>query len=331
MGGRWQIGSAGGAASVAVAALLVAGAAGCGSDGHDQGSPQGTVGSGGRSGDASTPTASTACGAPAATGDLCSAVSIGTITACSHDAGGQPSQTGYLEIRAADGTRTYTCAASWSTGGSGGYWFDHPEQFMSDPQSCCGAAATPVSAPSAPQPAIGYLGALHAPRDIKPQESAQPGAGLLRQNPFAVTVADASGLAAFQSALATWHAWAGDGQAHEAPDGSGAYTLAEFAPINYAILETRDGQPVVVIGPEVSVTADGKSPLGHPTLGACPAGGGAPLVLMAGELAGTTLTNHSGRYGHDSSVTPEALDTASKLFNCLGISVTATTYFPPKP
>jgi hypothetical protein len=81
----------------------------------------------------------------------------------------------------------------------------------------------------------------------------------------------------------------------------------------------------------VSLSDDGMTPLGHPTLGACAAGGGAPLVLMAGEVWGTTITNHSGRFNHDPAVTQEALDNAAKLFNCFGIAIARTTYYPPKP
>ena len=325
MGGdrRW-VRSIGVAWRIVVANMIVVAGAGCGSGGGS-GSHAGVVGSGpdGQAGDV--------CNATAALTDPCGAVATGTITACSQGSGGQPSQTGYLEIQNTDGSRTYICATSWSDGGSGGYWFDKPEQFMSDPQSCCGSAATPVAAPTAAKSAIGYLGEPHAPRDIKPQESAQPGSGPLRQDPFAISVVDSNSAAAFQSALANWNAWAGDGMAHQAPDGSGAYYFPKFVLINYTIVETRDGMPVIVIGPEVSLTEDGMSPLGHPTLGTCASGGGAPLVLMAGELAGVTLTNHSGRYGHDTSVTQEALDSASNLFKCRGIQVTKTTYYPPKP
>jgi hypothetical protein len=271
------------------------------------------------------------CGVPAAATDLCQALAKGTVSACSHDQAGEPSQTGYLEILGADGSRVYVCATSWVPGGPGGYWFDRPDLFMSDPQSCCGAAATPAAAPTAPPPTVGGLGAPHAGKQIKPQESSQPGAGPIRQNPFAVIVRDGGGAAAFSTALATWLAWAGDGSPHPAPDGSGAYYFPGLLLINYTILETGDGSVVVVIGPEVSVTADGKSPLGHPTLGGCAGGGGAPLALLAGEIAGTTLTNHSGRFGHDPSGTAGALDDAAMLFNCLGIPVTATTYYPPKP
>jgi hypothetical protein len=272
-----------------------------------------------------------ACGAPAAPADLCKTLPTGTVTACSRDSAGHPSPTGYLEIAGAGGAPVYGCATSWSDGATGGYWFGYPDQFMSNPQSCCGAPATPAAAPTAPPPALGPLGTLHAAKDLKPQETAQPGAGLIRQNPFAVIVRDRSGAAAFLAALPTWLAWAGDGSAHPGPDGAGAYYFPANVLVNYTILEGADALPVVVIGPEVSLTADGKTPLGHPTLGACATGGGAPIVLMAGDMSGTVLTNHSGRFGHDSSVTPEALDDAAKLFNCLGIPIASTTYYPPKP
>jgi hypothetical protein len=202
---------------------------------------------------------------------------------------------------------------------------------MSDAQSCCGGSASPTAAPTVPQPAIGNLGALHAAKDIKPQESQQPGSGPIRQNPFAVIVTDAAGGAAAESAIAKWQSWAGDGVSHSAPDGTGAYFFPSSLLINYVILETNDGVPVIVVGPEVSLTSDGNTPLGHPTLGACPGGGGAPLAVIAGEISGTTLTNHSGRFGHDASVTPDVLDTAANLFNCLGIQITGTEYHPPKP
>ena len=271
------------------------------------------------------------CAAHARVADPCQTLPIGTVSACASGDGGQPSQTGYLEVRGPDGSKKYTCATSWTEGGSGGYSFAQPNQFMSDPQSCCGGSPTPIAAPTAPRPASGgFFGSPHAPTHIKPQESAEPGAGQLRQNPFAVAVSDTDGAAAFSAALAMWQGWAGDGVAHAAPAGGGAYYFPANVLINYAILETRDGLPVIVIGPEVSLAADESTPIGHPTLGACPAGGGAPLALMAGEIHGTTLTNHSGRFGYDPSVTSAALDNAATLFNCLGISITATTYYPPK-
>jgi hypothetical protein len=324
-GKRWRLGSIGVRARIVVASVITAAGAGCGSGGSS-GSSQGVVGGGGSGGQAGG-----TCDSPAPMSDLCASVPTGTLTSCGQDSTGQPSQTGYLEIQSPDGSKTYVCATAWTPGGSGGYSFAHPDQFMSDPQSCCGGAATPVAAPSAPKPAGGDMGSPHPPRDIKPQESAQPGNGPLRQDPFAVAVVDSKSAAAFQAALANWNAWAGDGMAHPAPDGSGAYYFPKFVLINYVIIQTRDGTPVIVMGPEVSSTADGQSPLGHPTLGTCAAGGGAPLALMAGELAGTTLTNHSGRFGYDASVTQQALDNASKLFSCRGIQVTKTTYYPPKP
>jgi hypothetical protein len=42
------------------------------------------------------------------------------------------------------------------------------------------------------------------------------------------------------------------------------------------------------------------------------------------------LSNHSGRFNRDPSVTQEALDSAAALFNCLGIPIDRTTYEPPK-
>lgn len=154
------------------------------------------------------------CAAHATVSDPCKTLSIGTVSACGSGDGGQPSQTGYLEIVAPDGSQRYTCATSWTEGGSGGYTFGQPDQFMSDPKSCCGGSATPVAGPTAPPPTSGgFFGAPHPPTHIKPQESAQPGAGQLRQNPFAVAVSDSAGAAAFSSALAMWQKWAGDGVA----------------------------------------------------------------------------------------------------------------------
>jgi hypothetical protein len=265
------------------------------------------------------------CGAAASAADLCAALPTGRVAGC---ANGDPSQNGYLDITMPDGSHVYTCATAWSDE-AGGYWFDAPDAFMSDPQSCCGAAPTPIAIPDLPPVALGTLGALHGPREIKPQESAESGAGLIRSNPFAVVVRDQAGANLFATALADWQAWAGDGNPHASSDGTGAYYFAAAFPINYAIFETPDGQPVLVIAPEVYLTADGMTPLGHPTLGACAQGGGAPLVLMAGEVWGTTITNHSGRFNHHPAVTQDALDNAVKLFNCFGIAITRTTYYPP--
>ena len=276
-----------------------------------------------------TPDAGVTCGDPSPTTDLCSVVARATLMPCGQDADGQPTQTGYLEIQNPDGSRIYSCATSW--GPTTGYWFDQPNQLMSDPQSCCGSSATPVPAPAAPQTGVGYLGAPHPPHDIKPQETAQPGNGLVREDPFATIVRDSSDAAAFQSALATWTSWAGDGQPHAAADGSGSYYFPLDLLLNYTIVATSDGSPIVVLGPEVSLTSDEKTPLGHPTLGACKSGGGAALALMAGELQGTTLSNHSGRFRYDASETQEALSNAQKLFNCLGIPIASTIHYAAKP
>jgi hypothetical protein len=320
MGTQWWIGSIGARAGLVAGIVLVG--FGCGGD---NGMPASAVGS-------NTPDAGATgggmCPAAAPIADLCSAVAQGTLTPCGRDADGQPTQNGYLEIQNPDGSKTYTCATSW--GESTGYYFDQPDQFMSDPRSCCGGDATPVAAPTAPQPSVGTIGALHAPRDLKPQESADPGSGLLRTDPFAIVIQGASDAATFQAAQSTWNSWAGDEQGHPAPDGTGAYYFPEALLLNYAILATRDGPPVIVIGPEVSTTSDEKSPLGHPTLGACAAGGGAPLVLMAGEFYGTTINNHSGRFGYDPSETQEALNNAQALFSCLGVPIASTIYYPPK-
>jgi hypothetical protein len=269
--------------------------------------------------------------AASASADLCGALPSGTVQACSRDASGTPSQTGYLEILETDGSRLYVCATSWVDKPSGGFWFGYPDQFMSDPQSCCGGTATPVAAPTAGRPPIGDLGFPHAPREIKPQETESPGAGMIRPNPFAVIVRDTGGAAAFAAARTTWLGWAGDGNPHPAPDGTGAYYFPASVLINYVIVDSGDGVPLLVIGPEVSLTADGATPLGHPTLGGCARGGGVPLALIAGELSGTTLTNHSGRFGYGPSITQAGLDHAADLFRCLGVSVTGTVYHPPKP
>jgi hypothetical protein len=270
------------------------------------------------------------CSDPVPSDDLCQVLPRGTVSPCGLDPAGAASDEGYLDIALPDGSHLYTCATLLTDAELGGYWFDAPDALMSDPQSCCGGAPTPVEAPTPPGIALGPLGALHGPREVKPQEHAEPDGGPIRTNPFAVVVRDQSGASAYVSAAADWQAWAGDGIPHQDADGQGYYFAAEF-PVNYAIVETAGGQPVVVIAPEVSLTPDGETPLGHPTLGACPTGGGAPLVLMAGEIWGDVLTNHSGRFNHHASVTQEVLADAAALFNCLGISIARTTYYPPKP
>jgi hypothetical protein len=274
-------------------------------------------------------TGAATCVLPAAPTDPCSAVPIGKVSPCSVD-GGQPSQTGYLEIDSPDASPIYVCATSWSPDPSVGYIFGQPATFLSDAQGCCGGAVSPAAAPTVPQSTIGSLGAPHIPSHIKPQEMAQPGSGPLRQNPFAVVVTDTKSGTVATQVMSTWLSWAGDGVPHAAPDGTGAYYFALGFPINYVVIETNGGFPIVVIGPEVSLTPDGKTPIGHPTLGVCPAGGGAALAMIGGEVHGTTLNNHSGRYDYGPWVTAQALDSAAALFNCMGIQITDTQYYPPK-
>jgi hypothetical protein len=270
------------------------------------------------------------CDMPAPVVDFCSALPTGTVVACTPDKSGTPSQDGYLEIKMPDGSRLYTCATSWTDNSKGGgYWFEGPDEFMSDPQSCCGGAPTPVTNPPMVASGIGGLTRLHGAREIKPQESADPGDGPLRHNPFAVVVRDRSGAAAYSAALANWQIWSTDGNPHPGDDGTGEYYFVGLG-VNFVLVETPDGHPTLVIGPEVSTTSDGSSPLGHPTLGACPGGGGAPLVMMGGEIVGTTIDNHSGRFNHDPTASADELAEVAKLFNCYGISITGTTYYPPK-
>jgi len=270
-----------------------------------------------------------ACGLPPAPADLCAAVPTGKVAPCS-TSGGQPSQTGYLEIDRPGSAPIYVCATSWNADPSIGYIFGQPGTFMSDPQSCCGGASSSTAAPTAPDLSIGSVGAPHIPSHLKPPEMQQPGSGPLRHNPFAIAVTDTKSGAAASAAISMWKSWGGDAQPHTAPDGSGPYYFASGVSINYAIVETSAGFPVIVVGPEVSLTPDGLNLLGHPTLGACATGGGAPIALIAGEVDGTTLNNHSGRYDYGPSATAQSLEVAAQVFNCMGIRITATKYYAPK-
>ena len=318
-----------------VAALL---GAGCGGNGQTSGNPSGSAPSSaapdaggaqppGSDGGGATLIAA-ACDFPAAPPDLCAALPTGKVSPCSQDSSGGPSQTGYLEIDNPGSSPTYVCATSWSSDPSKGYIFGQPGTFMTQAQSCCGGAVSATSAPTVPQPSIGSLGTPHIPDHLKPQETAQPGSGPILQNPFAVVVTDTTSGAAATATMASWISWSGDGQKHSGTDGAGYYFPSGLL-INYVIMETSEGFPVIVIGPEVSQAADQSSPIGHPTLGVCKTGGGAPLAVTAGEIVGTTLNNHSGRYDYGPSATAQTLDSAAKLFNCLGIKITKTKYFAP--
>ncbi len=273
--------------------------------------------------------AAATCMLPSPPADVCAALPTGKVTPCSQD-GGQPSQTGYLEIDNPGAAPTYVCATSWSPDPSVGYVFGQPATFLSDPQGCCGGTVAAAPTPTVPTPSIGPLGAPHIPDHLKPQELEQADSGPIRQNPFAVVVTDTKSGAAATQAIATWLSWGGDGQPHTAPDGSGPYYFATGFPVNYVVLETSDGVPMIVIGPEVSAKADGTMPLGHPTLGVCPSGGGAALAMIGGEIHGTTINNHSGRYDYGPWITAQALNSTAMLFNCMGMSITGTKYTPPK-
>ena len=160
------------------------------------------------------------CNLPARTADICSALPIGKLSPCSQD-GGQPSQTGYLEIDSPDSSPVYVCATSWSSEPSVGYVFGEPATFLSDAQSCCGGTVSATAAPTVPESSLGSLGAPHVPSHIKPQEMEQPGSGTIRQDPFAVVVTDMKSGAAAIQAISTWLSWGGDGKPHPAPDGTG--------------------------------------------------------------------------------------------------------------
>src|SRR4051812_12785886 len=153
MGRRaWRVGGAGRIAGASAFALAV----GAG-DGGGARSSQAVIGGGGSGAAGSGPDAqpSGPCDSMRAPIDPCGAVATGTIRACGQDSDGQPTPTGYLEIQDPEGSKTYVCATSW--GASTGYWFDQPDQFMSDPQSCCGGGAAPGAAPPAPTPPLRVL------------------------------------------------------------------------------------------------------------------------------------------------------------------------------
>src|SRR6185312_3409808 len=161
--------------------------------------------------------AMSACGLPPPPADLCTAVPTGKVAPCS-ESGGQPSQTGYLEIDRPGSAPVYVCATSWNPDPSIGYIFGQPGTFMSDPQSCCGGAASPTAAPTAPDLSLGSVGAPHIPAHVKPPEMQQPGGVPLRHNPFAIAVTDTKSGAAATAAISMWKSWGGDAQPHTAPD-----------------------------------------------------------------------------------------------------------------
>jgi hypothetical protein len=99
--------------------------------------------------------------------------------------------------------------------------------------------------------------------------------------------------------------------------------------INYLVLPTIAGDPLIAIAPEVSQDAAFTRLLGHPTVGGCASHGGAPMAYFGGMIEGTRITNHSGRFSAGSETTPENLANAAELFNCYGITVTETVFQHP--
>lgn len=252
---------------------------------------------------------------------VCAISYTGFVTACSIS-GGVPSSNGHLEVRRPDGARGYVCAFNWTS--TGGYYFGNRRQLLSTSSGCCsGSPGSPLSWPSSD----GY-GIPHAPTRVGRQETETDNGGDIRHNPFTIVVSNASSAAAYQQARASWAAWSGDGQAHPAPDGSGSYYFPNFLVVNYLVVPTTIGKPLILIAPEPSLDAAHTRPLGHPTLGAC-SEGGAPTAYIGGDIQGTTLTNGSGRFGFEDTVTRAHLDAAAALFNCYGIPINDVIFTPP--
>ncbi|HVV86008.1 MAG TPA: hypothetical protein VHE35_23270 [Kofleriaceae bacterium] len=302
-------------------ALVWLGLAGCGGGddggavpGPDGGNLSGTDGGGTDGGGPDAPGGG--CHPLELTAQQACAVSYtGTVTPCSMQ-GGMPSVTGYLEVRRPDGTKGYLCSNRWVD--PDGFYFSNDRLHLAAAASaCCDATGgAPLDWPAAD----GGLGAAHGPTRVKPQELATDTGGALRSNPFQIVVSSAAVGATVHDTVAMWTSWIGDGQAHQAPDGTGGYYFPPSMPINYTIVPTTRGAPLIVIGPEVATDVSFRRELGHPTLGGCP-DGGAPLGFLGGTLEGTKLTNRSGRYGAESTVTPATLDAAAALFNCYGVAV----------
>jgi len=195
---------------------------------------------------------------------------------------------------------------------------------LSTSSGCCGGSpGSPLSWPSSDE-----YGIPHAPTRVGRQETETDNGGDIRHNPFTIVVSNASAAAAYQQARASWVAWSGDGQAHPAPDGSGSYYFPDFLVINYIVVPTTIGKPLILIAPEPTLDAAHTRPLGHPTLGACSEGGG-PVAFIGGDIQGTTITNGSGRFGFEATVTAADLDAAAALFNCYGIPIDDVIFTPP--
>jgi hypothetical protein len=255
----------------------------------------------------------------------CDVALTGEVQACSIDPDGTPSLRGWMEVRRPDGTNGYLCAVGYDP--TGGYYLASDRVHLGDSASACcdGTTGATLDWPAAD----GYFGVPHGPTHVKPWEMATTTGGEIRENPFAVIVSSPAAAATYQDQHALWQSWAGDGQPHTGPDGTGHYYFPAFIAVNYVVVPTINGDPVIVIGPEPSTNSSLTKPVGHPTLGACAGHGGSPLAFIAGDIQGTTLTNHSGRFGHDPNITADDLDNAARLFNCYGITITDVVFTPP--
>jgi hypothetical protein len=249
----------------------------------------------------------------------------GEVHACSTDPqSGTPSQNGWMDVARPDGTHGYLCATNWDS--SGGYYFHARTALFDSSNACCGGTGTALAWPLADA----VYGTAHGPTHVKPWETTASPAGPLRTNPFTMVLSNADSAAAFQTQRALWRSWADDGQPHPAPDGSGSWWFRSPLSIQYVLVPTADGRPLIVIAPDVSPDPALAAPQGHPTLGACPGSGGAPFAYVGGEVThGTTISNRSGRFGHESTITQANLQATADLFNCYGIPITTIDYVPP--
>jgi hypothetical protein len=230
-----------------------------------------------------------------------------------------------MDVTRLDGSHGFLCATQWTA--SGGFYFNGDRlHLLTSSSSCCGGGASSTT----PAVVDDALGTLHGPTHVKPQETMASSEGELRQNPFAVIVASSNDGQKYLDAVAEWNMYSGDGQAHPGPDGQGAYYFPKPLPVNYVVVPTSAGAPIIVIAPEVSMDPEFKTPLGHPTQGACSVQGGAPLAFIAGDIQGTKVSNGSGRFGYELTVTKEALDNTKALFNCYGIPIDDVLFSPPE-
>jgi hypothetical protein len=273
--------------------------------------------------DAPPPDAAFACEPFALTpAEACAVALTGAIEPCSLDGNGAPSQNGRLRVRRPDGAVGYLCAAVFTV--DGGYYFDGDRfELVDDPTACCGGPPAPALPWPAADPAFGVP---HGPDHVKPWETPASAGGDLLHNPFSVIVSSPAEAAMFAAKRQQWLAWSGDGQPHPAPGGGGSYWFEPGIAINYVLVPTADGRPLIVIGPEVSRDAGYVTQQGHPTLGVCTERGGAPMAFIGGDLRGTVLSNRSGRFGRSVGVTRAQLEAAARLFNCYGITITSVNF-----